>query len=225
MQYRKDAEVITSGGKIVGEIERVVIEPKSMEVTHLVVRKGLIFTSDKVVPVDRIESATEDKVVLKKGVETAQDLPDFVEVDYIPVEEPGSPPHPSTTYAEQSIWYRPSPSSAWWGAYPGYPVPPYVAKSEHVNIPEGTVAVAEGARVISSDEKDIGKVERVYTDPRDHRVTDILITKGLLTKERKLIPSAWIDRISEGEIHLKVWWRFIEKLPEFIETKQDQARA
>lgn len=117
MQYKENAEVVTSDGRKVGEIERVVIEPKSKEVTHLVVRKGFIFTSDKVVPVDRIDRAAGDQVVLK-GAETAEDFPDFIEIDYIPVEEPGRPPHPSTTYAQQSIWYHTSPSTAWWAPIP-----------------------------------------------------------------------------------------------------------
>lgn len=103
------------------------------------------------------------------------------------------------------------------GAYPGY-LPPYVAKTENVNIPEGAVAVIEGARVKSSDGKDLGEVERIYTDPKEHRVTHIMITKGLLSKKRKLIPSYWIDSIAEDEIGLKVWKRFIENLPELIET-------
>jgi len=40
MQFNENAEVFTSTGEKVGRIDRVVIDPKSDELTHLVVKKG-----------------------------------------------------------------------------------------------------------------------------------------------------------------------------------------
>jgi len=39
MQFKENAEVVTSSGDKVGRIDRVVIDPKSNELTHLVVKK------------------------------------------------------------------------------------------------------------------------------------------------------------------------------------------
>jgi hypothetical protein len=45
----------------------------------------------------------------------------------------------------------------------GYPICPYVVKTER-QIPEGTVALEEGAKVIGSDGEHVGKIERIFTD-------------------------------------------------------------
>ena len=74
MQFNENAEVQTASGEKVGRIDRVVMDPKSKELTHFVVRKGLIFTTDKVIPLDQVESADGDRVVLKAGAGEADDL-------------------------------------------------------------------------------------------------------------------------------------------------------
>lgn len=37
MEFREGTDVVTAGGEKVGEIERVVIDPRTREVTHIVV--------------------------------------------------------------------------------------------------------------------------------------------------------------------------------------------
>ena len=46
MQFKENARVITAGGQKVGRIDRVVLDPKSKELTHLVVKKGFLFTRE-----------------------------------------------------------------------------------------------------------------------------------------------------------------------------------
>ena len=67
MQFKENAEVLTSTGDKIGRIDRVVIDPKSNEVTHLVVKKGILFTKDKVVPLEQVEAANGDEIILKAG--------------------------------------------------------------------------------------------------------------------------------------------------------------
>jgi len=40
-----------------------------------------------------------------------------------------------------------------------------------------------------------------------------LISKGLISKSRKLIPSMWVDSVREDEVRLSIGERFVEKLP------------
>jgi uncharacterized protein YrrD len=87
-----------------------------------------------------------------------------------------------------------------------------VRKTE-VNIPEGTVALEEGAKVVSSEGEHVGNIERVYADEEEQRVTHLLISKGLISKSRKLIPSMWVDSVREDEVRLSIGERFVEKLP------------
>ncbi|MEJ2167972.1 MAG: PRC-barrel domain-containing protein, partial [Desulfobacterales bacterium] len=90
MQFKENAEVVTSEGDKIGHIVRVVMDPGSRELTHLVVKKGFLFTKDKVVPLDLVETATENRVALKGGPQDPDDFPDFEETHYVPIEETGT---------------------------------------------------------------------------------------------------------------------------------------
>jgi uncharacterized protein YrrD len=72
------------------------------------------------------------------------------------------------------------------------------------NIPKGTVAVKEGAKVFTADGKYIGDVERVLVDASVDQVTNLEISKGLFTKEKRLIPMKWVMTMGEDEIRLRV---------------------
>jgi len=218
MQFKENAEVVTSTGDKVGRIDRVVVDPKSKELTHLVVKKGILFTKDKVVPLDQVHATNEDQVLLKEGPADPDDFPDFEETHYIPIEQ-------TEAYAERDFggirplaWYYPLPGGAWWrrrmGGYPGYPEPPYARRTE-LNIPDGTVPLEEGAKVVSSDGDHVGDVERVYTGEEEQRVTHLLISQGLISITRKLIPSMWVEHVLTDKVLLSVNRDFVEGLPEY----------
>jgi uncharacterized protein YrrD len=218
MQFKENAEVLTSSGEKVGRIDRVVIDPKSNELTHLVVKKGVLFTTDKVVPLDQVETATGDQVVLKAGPADPDEFPDFEETHYVPIDR-------AEAYAKRDLgklrplaWYYPLPGGAWWrrrmGGYPGYPDPPYTRRTE-LNIPEDTVPLEEGAKVFSSDDEHVGDVERVYAGEDEQRVTHLLISHGLISKVRRLIPTMWVEHVLTDRVRLSVNKDFVEGLPEY----------
>jgi uncharacterized protein YrrD len=221
MRFNDGANVFTSGGDKVGSLDRVVIDPQSREVTHVVVRKGFLFTEDKVVPVSLIGAATKDRVTLREDAGDLEALPDFEETHYIPLDDAEAGATFPAGHARPLYWY-PSAGLTWWSptGYPGYagnlgyPKPEYVARTER-SIPEGLVALEEGAKVISSDNNHVGDIEAVLTDPKEDRATHLLITQGLLLKERKLVPTAWISKVREKKVHLGVGSKFVEQLPDY----------
>ena len=218
MEFKENTHVFTAGGQNVGKIKRVVVDPKTKEMTHLVVQKGLLFTADKVIALDEVETATEDRVVLKEGREDPDKFPDFEETHYVALNASGKSPNRESKDLGPLAWYYPLPGGAWWsthmGAYPGYQPPPFVTRTE-LNIPEGTVPLEEGAKVVSSEGDHVGDVERVYAQEEEQRVTHVLISQGLISKTRKLIPSMWVERVSEDEVRLSISKNFVEDLPEY----------
>lgn len=208
MRFEQGADVYTAESNKIGEINRVIIDPKTNEVTHVVVQKGFLLTVDKVVPISLIGPTIEDRVTLRENAGDLEALPDFEETHYVLSSE------------EKLFWYPPT-RSMWWhtGGYLGftgsfYPIPPYVAQTER-NIPEGTVALKDGAKVISSGGKHVGNVETILIDPQENRATHLVISKGLLSKERKLIPTSWVSIVMSDEIHLAVDSGVIEELREY----------
>ncbi len=221
MQFKQGADVFTADGQKVGEIERVVIDPKTDEVTHVVVEKGFLLPVDKVVPISLIGPASEDRVTLRENAGDLEALPDFEEKHYVWMDDANLRKTTEQKYSRPLYWYPPV-RTTWWrsGGYLGYPgpfgytVPPYVVQTER-NIPRGTVALKEGAKVISKDGEHMGDIDAVLTDPEEDRATHLVISQGLLLKERKLVPTSWIAQVMSDEVHLAVESRLIERLQEY----------
>lgn len=220
MRFEQGADVYTAQGDKVGEIDRVVIDPKTDEITHVVVKKGFLLTVDKVVPVSLIGPTIDDHVTLRETAGDLETLPNFEETHYVLLGEEEEQEVVAQGQAHRLYWYPPT-RTAWWrtGGYLGYPglfhsIPPYVVKTER-NIPDGTVALKEGAKVISADDEHVGNVETVLTDPVENRVTHLVISKGLLLKERKLVPTSWVSIVMSDEVHLAVGSHVIEGLRDY----------
>ena len=214
MQLQENAEVFNADGEKIGRIDRIVVNPKTREVTHVVTKKGLLFTREKVIPLDQIQEAEEDRVVLKEGAGDPDQWPDFEKKSHVPVDEIKSLAGNRQNFVKPVIWYHPWVGLPWWNTdlYPATPPPVYVAVSR--NIPEGTVAIQEEAEVISQDGRKLGEVETIYTEPEGHLITHLLVSRGKFSKENKLIPTYWVDRVEEDEVHLAVDSDVVEGLPE-----------
>src|ERR671924_29666 len=117
LELQEGTSVFTASGEEVGKINRFVLDPETNEVTHIVVQKGWLFTEDKVVPIDWVSSATEEKVTLNENTNDFDQLPPFEEMHFIEVPEEGTNrvDQPTYRYAPAYYWYPPA-------GYVGYPV-------------------------------------------------------------------------------------------------------
>ena len=221
MQYKQNTPVLTPSGTHVGHIDRVVINPKTREVEYLVVRKGVLFVEDKVVPINLVHTATEERVTLKEEAGKLVSLPEFNEVEYLPFEriKPGTENVNAqgrvnlggVGYATPYFWYPSVGAQPW--ASPMSAGPGYEARVKE-NIPENDVALKKGTRVMTSDNKEAGSIEEVITQGNDKKVTHFVMTHGLINKTHKAIPVIWIKNMRENEITLDVTEEMLEMLPE-----------
>jgi uncharacterized protein YrrD len=209
MKYNIDAKVFTADDEKVGNIDRIVIDPDTKEVTNLVVQKGFIFTTDKVVPASLVDSATEERVNLKQKVDDLDEFPDFVETYYVPLRH-GYPTVPVRNMAHSYYWYPPI---GWHRGVTTYELPNYVVKSG--NIQADAVVLEEGTMVFTSDQEHVGDIDRVFTDTDSGRISHIVISKGLFLTKEKLIPTSWIKKAFRNEIHLSVSSELVESLPDY----------
>lgn len=210
MHLVKGAEVYSARGEKLGTLSRIIIEPNTREVTHIVIEKGFLFTTNKLVPMDNVNPQGVKKITLREG--DLDQFQDFEESQFVGL-DPAD--HPAGDI-ESSYWY-PLANYAWWRSgmdmvYP--PMPTYTMRTTQ-NIPEGTVALEEGASVTSADDKQVGDIDELIVDPEDNRVTHFVIREGMLFKERKLIPVLWISSIGEQIVRLSVSSRTLERLPEY----------
>lgn len=223
MEFKEGAQVVTADRKDVGVVDRVVIDPKDKTITNIVVRQGYLFTEDKVIPIDLVDTASEERVTLNVRSDNMPELPDFEEKQYVAADDEGDlvlRDYATGSYQRPLYWYPPLGAIRWGypaAAYPGYglgPDRPYRVEIEQ-NIPEGTIALREGASVYSSDGMHVGNVARVFSDPNTNQVTHILVEEGILFKDKKLVPASWARTMTEDKVYLVVSSRLLDDLEEY----------
>jgi uncharacterized protein YrrD len=242
MELKEGTSVFTSGGKEVGKVNRFILDPATNEVTHIVVQKGWLFSEDKVVPFNMVDSATDDKVVLNENMESFDELPAFEEAHYVRAREAdvsrgGNPryrtgergqPSPldesdrdETVEADVSRGGGPRtsyPAYYWYPphGYIGYPVGFYGWPPMETirNIPGDTIPIREGTDVMSADGEHVGDIERLFVESDSNKATHFVISQGLF-KDRKLVPAHWVRTVEEDKVQLVVSSGLLEDLPAY----------
>jgi uncharacterized protein YrrD len=214
VQFKEGAKVYSADGERVGTVDGVVLEPDTKEVTDLLMEKGFLFKEDRVVPVSLVGPANEERVTLRQDADDLDELPVFEESEYVGADLGAATAATSAGWLRPLYWYPGI--GTWWSAGGAISLakPPYFGETKK-NIPEGTVALKVGAKVICSDGEQVGNVDQVITEPLEDRATHLLISEGLILKDKKLIPTRWVNHVLESEVHLSVGSTFVERLPEY----------
>jgi uncharacterized protein YrrD len=216
MQFKQGTNVYTDDEKHVGSVDKVVLDPTTKEVTHIVVRKGFLFVEDKLIPVSLIASADEDRVNLRPVPGGFDSLLPFEETHYLPVDEAEA--QGQVDLASPLYWYPPVGGWMGYGADYAYAYPPPYVPITETNAPKNSLIIDEGAMVISADGKHVGNVERVLTEPQADRATYFVMSQGLLFRERKSVPITWIREVKADAVHLSVGAHTLEGLREYQEA-------
>lgn len=213
MIFKYGTDVVKNSGEKVGKVKEVVIDPKTDEVSHVILKKGAILSKDKVLPISLVEDANEERVKLYPMDQSLDSLPDYKEEQFVEIRDEkerqpvfGSPPI--------LITYPP---------VGPYPVGPHikeeheirVAKKEIKNIPHDVQPIQEGAKVVTLKGHHIGDVERLILDHQTDNATHLIISEGVLLVEKKVVPVSWINEYDEESIHLAVDRHVIENLPDY----------
>jgi len=200
MQFNQNATVISADSKEVGHLVRVVIDPDTKELTHIVVRKGTFNVKDKVVPLNMVAAGVPDSIGLRLSAQQVDELSDYEETKYSGAGD---------GYAEPTMH-----GAAGYLETPNSPMSAAPATQEKIiNIPPNTVALKEGSAVTTADGKHIGKLEQVLTGPESGQVTHVRVSRGVLHKESRLVEAEWIDRIEEKAVTLSVDAAAVDSLP------------
>lgn len=217
LQLRDGASVYTTDGEEIGHLDRVVLDPRTKQVTHLVVRHGILLAEDKIVRIDHVDEATEDRISLSEEVKDLDSLPPFEARHYVRLDqgEREAAEYPEN-YASPSYLY-PLVGSPTLG-YPGYPIQPYTMQMERM-IKDREIPLREGAAVYSREGEQVGSVDQVFADADSGDITHILISRGLLFKTEKLVPSHWIEQVGEESVRLHVGKGMLEDLPDYEEEE------
>jgi sporulation protein YlmC with PRC-barrel domain len=209
-QFQKNATVLGVDGERVGLLDRVVVNPSNNVLTDIVVRTGsLLNQEEKVVPLGLVADANYDQILLSKEAGEVNALPPF-KVERL-VKEVGEEDSELAAEAERETRVMIAGNPVF-----GLPAMPTIRRDvrTHVeqNIPEGTVAMKEGAKVYTVDGRHVGDVEGVLADATRDTITHLVISRGLFIRELKMVPIWWVSLLGEEKVQLRVNRHSVENL-------------
>lgn len=224
MKIKEGARVESSKGEHIGSVTRAIIDPRSKEITHVVVGKGVLFREDRVIPAEFIVESDDEQLILDREGDDLEKFPEFEVTDFVMLDEHDIPPREREqvfgTTAPSAYPYPTVGPHHYWG--PGsIAMTPYSYTQQgystitRQNIPDETVPLQKGAAIICEDGEKVGELDEVMVDEQENQATHLVIKRGLLSQEKKLVPVTWIVRILEEEIHLGVRSGTIDKLDSY----------
>jgi sporulation protein YlmC with PRC-barrel domain len=190
---------------ICGEVTRVVVDPVARAVTHLVVepkgRQGL----GRLVPLDLVD-ATRSEIRLNCTMAEFEKLDSAEETEFVP----GTPGY--AAYGPEQVLAWPYASLGGGPSVEGEAVDGTSETITYDAIPLGEVAVRRGQRVHATD-GEIGMVEGLVIDPRNHHVTHVLLQEGHLWGRKEVaIPISAVTDL-QGGIWLNIAKQDVQDLP------------
>jgi sporulation protein YlmC with PRC-barrel domain len=206
MKIELGAKVITTDGKEIGTIDKLVLDPERADIHSIVAHKGLLFGRDIEIPIDAIVGREAGSVKIRYTRDQLDELPDFYEDSYTT-----PPPERSAEYA--SGYGYPAASmlwpSRWSGPVSGEPyghdavgaVADEVA-ALHRAQDLGNAVIEEGSNVRSRDGQKVGEVHQMVFDPSTGQPTALVIRKGFLFTEDVEVPVGLISSVDDDVVYL-----------------------
>ena len=204
LELREGSHLYSVDGDDLGVVREFVVEPSSGEVTHILVEKGVFFTDDRVVPIETIGHAEDDKIVLSEGVDPAT-LPQFVREHFTLLDDET---RTRLNVPSGYMWRYPTAFAGPFPTYPAYPMPPGAPTRRTVTESRTREVIAEqkiiGKRtpVLSTNGDKVGTVSEVQVD-EDGQLSHLVVDLGFLSDE-KVLPAHWIEKIASDGVTLAV---------------------
>jgi uncharacterized protein YrrD len=208
--YEIGAPVSCSDGAC-GKLDRVVLDPISRVLTHLVVQPHGALERARLVPIDLVAGATKDEIRLSCSLAAFGALEEAEETHFL-------------TETDPELGYGADEVLAW--PYYGLGMtgmgglgvagtgmvgmPPSVTSDR---IPVGELDVRRGEPVHASDGH-VGSLQGLVIDPRDHHVTHLLLQEGhLWGKKQVAIPIGAVAHVGVDDIRVNMTRDQIRDLP------------
>jgi osmotically-inducible protein OsmY len=196
-----------------GTLDKVVADPYTRRVTHLIVRQGWLLTEDRVVPIERVARAEPNGIYLDGTAAELDAFPAYREERFVSPTEDWEALEP----------YALSDTLFWGEPYAGV-APPVLTALEHVvavGVPEGEVVLRRGIDVFY-DGGLVGSLDHLLFDPASGALTH-LVVEVYGRDRRVIVPMEWVSEIHAGAIVLRRWNPYQPGVPPYTAARDDAA--
>ncbi len=177
-----------------GRSARVILQPTTKTITHLVVSTELFPKTDYLVSVDHVLESTPDEIRLNCSREELGTMPIFSQMHFVPSELAGF-------------------IGGLFLMWPYYAPEGSAILLEEENIPAKELAIRRGAKVDAADGES-GRVDEFLINRSNDRITHLLMCEGHFWGHEDIaIPVGQIDHFTDTTVYLRLHKQDVEKLP------------
>jgi sporulation protein YlmC with PRC-barrel domain len=188
MDIKLNVPVKCSGNAEAGHVTGIVVDPKTSEMTHIIVKIDHV---ERIVPASLILNASADLLKLDCTIDHLREQQPLIETDYVRSTVDHYDMLPIYTYV---------------GINPPIPVAtsPEMYPVEHENIPSGEQEIRHGLSVFARDGR-VGRVDDVVIDPANGHITAVILREGHLWGAKEVtVAASHIKSIEDDGIYLKM---------------------
>lgn len=182
------ADIIGSDGEKLGVVDSLVIDPTNGEVHSIVVRKGLLFPTDRILSAHLIQRVDDDGVTVSLGSDDAGDLPEYLDADYV---------WPPAGFYGQVGYMWPAAS-----VYTTRHADLVLDEQIHQRDP-GAVILSEGTMAVDRNGDELGHITEIASDERG-RVVGFKVEQGFFRHHERYIPAHFVERAEDRLVRLTV---------------------
>lgn len=198
-----------------GKLLKVVVDPHTRRVTDLIVEKGFLLTTDRVLPVDLVERTSKGDVYLAISGDALADYPEYREVE---LKQP-APGVEAGAYGEGNV-------RCWQTGYSMVckePVIPMVRKQISVGV-DADLAVVERGTPVRNAQGTIGRVDHLLVDAASGEITHLVVRKGLIPYY-PIVPVSEVRAVSEEAVTVGLTEEEIDALMRYRSRSADDIKA
>ncbi|HYI15673.1 MAG TPA: PRC-barrel domain-containing protein [Thermomicrobiales bacterium] len=188
MNIELGSDIYGNDGEKLGVVDSLVVEPDNGAISSVIVRKGLFFPTDKILPASAVTSVDEQGVHVNVSKADVEQLTEYMDAEY--------------------VW----PPAGYYGSYGshGYMWPATSVYATGLMVDDeieerhpGSIILSEGTLVVDNDNDDVGRITEMATDDRG-RVVGFRVEEGFFRHHEHYIPANLVDTADDVVVRLKV---------------------
>jgi sporulation protein YlmC with PRC-barrel domain len=185
------ATVRTADGHEVGKVDRLIVDPYTLSIRALVIRKGFILSHSVEIPLIAIQGGTETELRLRYSADQVRRLPEFVDAHYA---EPPTGYVPPAAYTRDLL--------LWPLGVPLLPPPPPRRDETAVRWGMNNAEITEGSDVVTADGVKLGEVHAVALNPITRRPVSFVVRRGFLFAREVELSVERVREVGDRVVHV-----------------------
>jgi uncharacterized protein YrrD len=213
-------DVYSSDGNKLGSLHRVVVRRSDLSVSHIVVEIGFLRSGhklweggfgldyDRVVPLDKVASASSERVELALTAAQFKDMPEYTAESFEPPQDltPDEFDIPDVANRLQHLAAMVGSTSNTWLV-------------ERLNKPQDSVDIKKATDVWRQHPHEkLGDVKRILLDEQG-RVRAFVISRGFIFKQEVVLPVRYISELFDNVVRVNLTDEQLQQLHEYSEAE------